>query len=159
MTTPDGSEAWIDAILDAVVSDVSSTGYFAYVNQHEPLRKPHGQITAAVWIQHIEPLGVLSGLASTGGRILFVIRLFKNMFDKPTDEIDPRMWQAASSLMRRYHDDFDFSNTIRNIDLLGQHGIKLSAIAGYLPMEDGIYRIIDIQVPCLVNDIWPQVNR
>jgi hypothetical protein len=160
MTAPDGSEEWINTILDAVVSDVAATGYFDYVNEHEPLRKSRGGITAAVWVQHLEPIGALSGLASTSGRILFTVRLFKNMQDRPTDEIDPRMWQAASSLMRRYHDNFDFNNTIRNVDLLGSFGVKLFAQAGYLPISEGVvFRIIDIQVPCLVNDIWPQVNR
>lgn len=156
--TIDGSEQWLTDILDAVVSDVAASGYFVYVNEHEPSRAPHGALTAAVWMQSIEPIGPISGLDTTSGRILFIVRLFKNMRDQPTDLIDSTMYRAAANIIRRYHDDFDFGGIIRNVDLLGQFGIKLSAQSGYLPVQDGIYRIIDIQVPCLVNDIWPQIQ-
>lgn len=156
--TTDASEDWIDDIFDAVVSDVQASGYFDKVNMHEPKRKPGNGLTAAVWLQGLTPIGQISGLAATSGRLLFILRLYSNMLQEPQDAIDPNLVRAASNIIRRYHDDFDFNGTIRNVDLLGAYGVALEAQAGYLEQGGTMYRVIDIQVPCLVNDIWPQVT-
>lgn len=157
MTTPQADEGWIDDIMDCVVSDVQRTGYFRKVNQHE-LKRANRDMTAAVWCQAIDPIPLMSGLASTSGRLTFVVRMYIPMLKEPQDEIDPLMMKATANLMRRYHDDFDFGGAIRNIDLLGQFGIALAAQAGYLEIGNVDNRIMDITVPCLVNDIWPQIS-
>jgi hypothetical protein len=157
MTTPGPDEQWIDDILDCVVSDVQRTGHFRLVNTHELKRAPRG-MSASVWCQAIDPIGQMSGLASTSGRLTFIVRMYIPMLQEPQDHIDPIMMKATSNIMRRYHDDFDFGGVIRNIDLLGQFGIALAATAGYLLIGKTWNRTMDITVPCLVNDIWPQVN-
>lgn len=157
MTTPDSSESWIDPIFDAVVSDAQASGYFNRVNKHEPKRAPGYGITAAVWVQSISPLPAASGLDATTGRVLFMLRMFTRMLQEPQDMIDPMMMRAASNLMRRYHDDFDFAGTIRNVDLLGMFGEPLGCIAGYVEQDKQMYRVMDILIPCIVNDIWPQI--
>jgi hypothetical protein len=158
MTTPDESEAWLDPILDAVVSDAQASGYFDRVNTHEPKRKPGRGLTAAVWVQNITPLPGISGLASTSARVLFILRIYSNMIKEPQDAIDPQLMKVVSNLMRRYHDDFDFGGAIRNVDLLGSQGVSLEATAGYLEQDNTMFRIMDITIPCLVNDVWPQVS-
>jgi hypothetical protein len=156
--TTDASESWVNDIFDAVVSDVQASGYFDKVNTHEPKRKPGNGLTAAVWLQALTPIGAISGLSATSARLLFILRLYSNMLKEPQDGIDPRLTQAASNIMRRYHDDFDFGGTIRNVDLLGAHGVALEAQAGYLEQDGVMFRVMDIQIPCLVNDVWPQVS-
>lgn len=156
MTSPD--ESWLDPIFDAVVSDAQASGYFDRVNKHEPKRKPGKGLTASVWIQNITPLALASGLAATSARVLFILRIYSNMLKEPQDMIDPELMRAASNLMRRYHDDFDFAGAIRNVDLLGQFGISLEATAGYLEIDNTMFRIMDITIPCIVNDVWPQVR-
>lgn len=156
--TTTATEEWIDDIFDAVVSDVQRSGYFDLVNMHEPKRAPGKGLTAAVWVQAIDPIALMSGLASTSARIVFMLRIYSNMFKEPQDMIDPEMMRATSNIMRRYHDDFDFEGVIRNIDLLGQFGVALAAQAGYLEVSGTHFRIMDITIPCLVNDVWPQVS-
>lgn len=160
MTAPDGSEEWIDPIFDAVVSDAQASGYFSKVNMHEPKRAPAtgSRLTAAVWVQTIEPIALASGLASTSARLVFILRIYTNMLMKPEDMIDPQMMKATSNLMRRYHSDFDFGGTIRNVDLLGHFGVALSSQAGYLEQDNTMLRIMDLVIPCIVNDVWPQVT-
>jgi hypothetical protein len=58
--------------------------------------------------------------------------------------------------MRRWHDNFDFGGVIRNVDLLGITGRQLRYDAGYFEDETAKYRVVDITIPCIVNDIWPQ---
>lgn len=157
--TTSANEDWIDPIFDAVVSDVQRSGYFEKINQHEPKRKPKFGLSAAVWVQSIDPIPLASGLAATSARLLFIVRIYVKMLSEPQDDIDPNMVRAASNIIRRYHDDFDFEGMIRNVDLLGQFGIALAAQAGYLEMDNTHYRIMDITVPCIVNNVWPQVKR
>lgn len=154
----DSAGAWLDDIFDAVVSDVQMSGYFDKVNKHEPKRAPDSGLTAAIWVQAIDPVPLISGLASTSARIVFTLRIYQSMLMEPQDMIDPLMMRATSDLMRRYHDDYDFEGIIRNVDLLGAYGVSLSAIAGYLDIDGKMFRIMDITIPCLVNDVWPQVS-
>jgi hypothetical protein len=156
--TTSANENWIDPIFDAVVSDVQRSGYFDKVNRHEPKRKPKFGLSAAVWVQAIDPIPLASGLAATSARLLFIVRIYVKMLSEPQDDIDPNMVRAASNIIRRYHDDFDFEGLIRNVDLLGQFGIALASQAGYLEMDNTHYRIMDITVPCIVNNVWPQVK-
>lgn len=152
------NEEWFTDILDAVVSDVQSTGYFDKVNTHEPKKAPRTQMTAAVWIESIDPIALASTLSYTSARLVFKLRMYQNMLREPQDMIDPLMGKAASRLMRRYHDDFDFEGLVRNIDLLGAYGVALSAISGYLDVDGKMLRIIDMTIPVIVNDVWPQVS-
>jgi hypothetical protein len=156
--TAESNEQWLADIFDAVVSDVQRSGYFEKVNTHEPKRGPRNGLTAALWLQAIDPIALASGLASTSARIVFTLRLFQNFIKEPQDMIDPDMAKAAANLVRRYHDDFDFEGAIRNIDLLGAFGVALAAQSGYLEIDSKNYRIIDITIPCIVNDVWPQVS-
>lgn len=156
MTTPDESEAWLDPIFDAVVSDAQASGYFDSVNTHEPKSKPGHGLTAAVWVQSIEAVGAISGLSVSCARIVFMLRIYTNMLMEPQDMIDPMMLKAVSNLIRRYHDDFDFEGAIRNVDLLGQTGEALKAEFGYISVQEVLYRACTLTIPCLVNDVWPQ---
>lgn len=156
MTTPDSSESWINDIFDAVVSDAQACGYFDRVNLHEPKRKPGNGLTAAIWVQSLDPLQGASSLVNTSARLLFMLRVYSSMLQEPQDMIDPNMLRAVANLMRRYHDDFDFAGVIRNVDLLGEFGIALSSNAGYMDIDGTVYRVMDISIPCIVNDVWAQ---
>lgn len=156
------SEEWINELTDAVVSHVSASGYFERVNQHEAVPEPGSGLTAAVWPLNMRAIQ-LSGLDSSSIAVVMQIRIYSNLYQEPRDQIDPQVLKAASFLMRQYHDDFDFggltigSITVRNVDLLGMVGEPLRAVTGYLEIgENTVYRIVDIFVPVILNDVWPQ---
>lgn len=157
MVASSASEEWIDPIFDAVVSDAQASGYFDRVNQHEPKSAPGYGLTAAIWVQSITPTRI-SGLSSTSALVVFFLRIYTSMVQEPQDMIDPNMLKATSNLMRRYHDDFDFAGAIRNVDLLGQEGIPLFADFGYIDQDNRLFRVSTITIPCIVNDVWPQVS-
>jgi hypothetical protein len=154
MTTPDASESWIDPIFDAVVSNIQRTGYFDKVNTHEPKRAPGSRLTAAVWIQSVIPT-VVSGINSTSAVMTFIIRIYQNFKSQPEDMIDPSMLRAACNIIRQFHDDFDFDlpDLIRNVDLL-----RMSLNAGYVEQDKSMFRVMDIMIPVIVNDVWPQIT-
>jgi hypothetical protein len=162
-------EEWVEILLDAIVSNVLASGYFDRVNLHEPKSPPASGLTVAIWWRRIIPIQV-SGLNATSALVTFTIRIYANMLQEPQDLIDPSMTKAVSGLLRRYHDDFDFDATgsggldlgngitVRNIDLLGSSGEQFRADSGYLEVDRTMYRVADIQLPIIVNDVWPQAG-
>lgn len=165
MTSPGigDSEEWLDLLIDNIVSDVQRTGWCDRVNESEPFKKPGHGITAAVFPDYMGPTK-LSGLAATSARVNVFVRLFMPVplpnrgFPGAADVIDRKLLKAASNIMRKYHDDFDFEGTIRNVDLLGSQGQALEGRTGYIEIDKVLHRVITITVPCIVNDVWPQVN-
>lgn len=143
-------------IVEAVVSHAASTGYFEKVNFHEPKNPPGYGLSCAAWIQSIVPQGNASSLIATGGRILLNIRIYGRFLEEPQDAIDPQMFEAVNALYTAYHGDFTLDGLVRNVDVLGEFGIPLTMQAGYLEMSKGMHRIMHIELPLIVSDMWVQ---
>lgn len=148
----------VDAITDAVVSHAAASGWFERVNQHEPKNAPGHGLTCAVWVQGIAPIPAASGLDATSGRLLFNVRVYSNMLQEPQDAIDPNVLKSVDDLMRLYSGDFTLDGLIKNVDLLGMYGLAMTAQAGYLTIGDTMYRVMTINLPLIVNDLWGQTE-
>ena len=158
MPTFDDSEDWLDPIFDAVVSDLQGSGYFSRVNEHESKKAPGQDLTADVWVQHIGPSAKYSGLSITSALLVFYIRIYVNMLQEPQDYIDRSVTKSVANLMRRYNADFTFEGAITHVDILGENGLPLSAEAGYVNIDNKMFRAMTLTVPCIVADVWPQGN-
>lgn len=148
-----------DALTDAVVSHAMATGWFERVNAHEPKNTPGYGLTAACWVQSVVPLPQASGLAVTSGRVLFNVRLYSSMVQEPQDFIDPNLLKAADALIGAYSSDFQLDGLVRNVDLLGEFGIPLTAQAGYVQIGQGngsMFRVMTLEVPLVISDLWSQ---
>lgn len=143
-------------IFSALISHAESTGMFESVNGHEPKSSPGKGITAAVWVARIEPARAASGLSSTSVLVTCTVRIFSDMLQEPQDGIDPAVIKATDALMNAYSGDFTLGGLIRNVDLLGQTRNPLFAQSGYLNVSGRMFRIMDITVPMIVNDVWGQ---
>ena len=155
---PTASEAWVDALFNAVISDAAACGWFDRVNGAEPMSAPGHGLTAAVWIQAGPlPVGTESGLDKSSGVLLFHVRIYTPLTAAARDEIDPRVTKAVSALFRRWHDDYDFdlNPMVRNVDVYGQAGRGgLDSRAGYVEVSGQMCRVMTITLPVIVNDIW-----
>ncbi|MEU8756212.1 hypothetical protein AB0C88_37570 [Streptomyces chartreusis] len=147
----------IDAIVDAVESHALASGYFPYVNGHEPKSTPTTGITAAVWVEHIGPARGSSPLNKTSVRLALFVRLYSSMMQQPADAIDPDLIKALSALFGAYTGAFTLGGLVRQVDLLGAYGDPLSARAGYLAEGDAEFRVMTITLPLILNDVWTQV--
>jgi hypothetical protein len=146
----------IASILDAVVSHALASGCFEQVNGHEPKDAPPAGLTAAVWPQTLGPARGSSGLASTSVRIGLTVRLYSGLTQEPGDAIDPAMVAALDTLMAAYSGDYDLGGLVREVDLLGAFGDPLGGQAGYLVQAGEAYRVWDITLPLICNDLWDQ---
>jgi hypothetical protein len=149
--------AAVNALVSSVESIAMITGQFRRVNVHEPKSLPGSGLTCAIWVQELSPIARGSGLSSTSGYVVLNARIYGNAFKKPEDELDPLLMTAATALVGAFSGDFTLGGTVRNIDLLGEYGQQLRALAGYLTIEQVVYRIMTVTVPCIVNDMWNQV--
>jgi hypothetical protein len=143
-------------ILDKIVSHALELGLFESVNSHEPKSQPGNGLTAAVWVQTMGPVPS-SGLDSTSAKIVFTLRIYQNMLQEPQDAIDPNVIAAADTLLATYSGDFTLGGLTREVDLLGEHGDSLSVRAGYLNVGNTLYRVMDVTLPLIINDVWEQV--
>lgn len=146
----------ITGILTALESHAAATGRFERVNRHEPKSSPGTGVTASIWAQQIRPYPPGSGLAATTGVVVFTMRLYTSMTAEPADMIDPEILAAVDVLMGAYSDDFTLGGRVRNVDLLGAAGTPLGAQAGYINIDRTLYRVMDLTIPVIVNDLWTQ---
>lgn len=154
----DLTEADVAAILSAVESHALSSGWFERVNGHEPKAISTHGLTAAVWIDNIQPVAARSGLNTSSYRLTLMVRIYANGDQEPLDAIDPAMVAATSALMKAYSGDFSLGGAVDEVDLLGEYGVPMSAQAGWLPVADNSrMRVMTITVPLIVNDVWEQV--
>lgn len=145
------------AIIEAVASHAMAAGYFDQVNQYEPKSKPGLGLAAAIWVQDLRPVPAYSGLHISSARLLLNVRIYSNMLQEPQDMIDPNMMVAADALMAAYSADFTLDGMDLHIDLLGQGGESLGGQAGYVNIDNAIFRIFTITVPVIVHDCYEQV--
>lgn len=140
---------------NAIVSHAAASGYFDRVHAHEPKNSPGNGLSCFVWVGGLQPHR--SGLNSTSVRVALNVQLRCPMLREPQDDIDLDLTRAADALMGAYTGDFDLGAAVQCIDLLGQAGPGMGFEAGYLNQDNVLYRVFDVTVPLLINDVWSQV--
>lgn len=147
------------ALVDRVASKAKATGLFDRVNKHEPKNKPGRGLTAALWVDRIEPARSRAGLAATSARVVLNLRIYTNMLQNPQDAIDPAVMRAVDVMMTDLSGDFDLGDEDRWIDLLGAtQGHELYAQSGYINIDNMVYRVMTITVPIIVENAWTQAK-
>jgi hypothetical protein len=147
----------IQSILDGIVSDALTLGYFESVNTHEPKKAPVSRgLTVAIWVNTVRPVAEGSGLAATSAQVVINARVSTSMLSQPQDAIDPNLVNAVDAFMGELIGGFTLSGFVRNIDVFGAYGENLSADAGYVNIDGKIFRAVTITIPCIVNDAWTE---
>lgn len=147
----------VSTIYAGVVSHIKRLGVFDQVLTHEPKSAPGSGLTCSVWLNTLEPVAEVSGLAVTSLRLELSIRIYENFKAQPEDEIDKRLLDAASQLMDAYTGDFTLDGDVMDIDLLGAHGEALRAEGGYLSQDGNLYRVVVMTLPIIIADVYTQV--
>jgi hypothetical protein len=147
----------VTSLFDSVVSWAMLTGRFDQVNQHEPTDAPRTNCICSIWIQAVRPIKA-GGLAATTGIVEMNARIYMNFKQHPHDFVDPRITSAAADFMGALSGDFDFGEVanVRMIDLLGAYGPPLQAQAGYIELDRQMFRVMTVNIPVVVNDMFAQ---
>lgn len=144
--------------MDALISHALASGHFVNVNAVDVGSAPTNEgLSGVLWPRRVTPAPGRSGLASTSVVMTFVMRLFHSSQSDPLGQIDPRMIDATDALLNAYSGDFTLGGIVAEVDLLGQFGETLRSDSGWLDMgDDGKFRIVDITIPLVINDVWTQ---
>jgi hypothetical protein len=143
-------------LFNAIESHARASGLFDSVNTFEPKSAPGGNLHCAIYVSGLQPAPLDSGLFSTAGVLTIMARIYLPMIQEPQDKIDPTIVAATDTLMEDFSGDFTLGGNARNIDLLGQSGAALSALAGYITIDQTVFRSMDITIPIVVNDVFTQ---
>lgn len=143
-------------LLEAALSHAAAVGHFERVNMHEPKNAPGNGLTAALWTQSYGPAVGLSSLSTTSMRLQLTLRIYQNALMDPPDMIDPVVMDAADALFAAYSGDFQLDDLVFEVDLLGTYGTPLSLVAGYINIDGKMNRIVDINLPLIIDDVYVQ---
>lgn len=140
------------ALFEALRSYAEQQGLFQAVATHEVINAPGNRLFCTINLVSIVPV-TSSGLNSVSGKITFHVRVWSSALQRPYDNIDPEVLAAASALMGAFSGGFTLGGTVRDIDLFG-----LSAQAVYVDFEGKQFRVIEISVPVVINDLWSEAS-
>jgi hypothetical protein len=146
----------VNALFAALVSEAQQLGCFEQVIQHEPKNAPTSLPACAIWWQVIRPART-SGLASVSGVVSFRARIYETaMLAEPPDAVDPGLLAHTGLLMAALSEGFTFGGTVREVDLLGAEGESLSAESGFIAHDSRTFRVAELTVPVVINDLWDE---
>lgn len=151
------------AIRDALASVAQATGYFDQVVTHEPKSAPGKGLVCCIFAGGIAP-SLSSGLSGTSAVLRFSAQVRCSMLREPQDDIDLDILEAVDTLAAALSGDFDLDVTgVRGIDLLGSMGSPsagtgagLAAEFGYIDQDGHMYRVAELNIPIIINDVWAQ---
>lgn len=146
----------VAGVLASVQSHAASLGLFERVNTSEPKNAPGNGLTCAIWAQRMGPT-VGSGLASVSVRLILMVRILKPALTQPYEQIDPDILTAADGLLAAYCGNFTLEGKVKSVDIFGEAGTGLDAQAGYVTIDKTLFRLMDITLPLLTNDLWAEV--
>lgn len=141
-------------VLDRIVSHAMTTKLFARVNTSENKGLTGKGLVAEIWFNNISPARTASGLNSVAARMQFNIRLRTPTARGNSDQLDPLLIEAVDKLMANYCKDFKLGGIVRNVDVFGETGTELESNSGYITIDDVEYRVVDITLPLIINDVW-----
>lgn len=144
------SAAQAQALFDALQSAVQGTGLFQGVDTHEPESPPGLRLYCSIMLGPLRAVPA-SGLNATSGQVTFTIRIWSRARQRPLDKIDPELLAAAATVMGVLSGKFTLAGTVRNIDLFAMSGVP-----GWIEFEGEQFRVMEITVPIVINDMFTQ---
>lgn len=145
-----------DAVQTAMVDHLRNLGLFTRVNEHEPKNAPGNGLVVAAWLDAVTPIPLASGLAVTSARVAYSVRMYKSMLAEPQDGIDRDLLRALDVVMNEYTGHFTLGGLVGEVDLLGSYGAPLAGKPGYLEQDGKLFRVIVIELPLIIYDVWTQ---
>jgi len=144
----------VAGVLAKLQSHAKSTGHFEQVLLHEPKSAPGQGVTLCMRLGPIFPAS--SGLDNVSMVMVVLQRLYVPFLQSPEDAIDSGLWAAIDPVIQSYATDFTLNGAARAIDFFGEHGVPFRAEPGYLTQDGTVFRVIELDVPVIVNDCYQE---
>jgi hypothetical protein len=144
----------VNTVYDQLVSHAQSLGVFdAGVNAAESWSTPGDGVWCMFSAPAIVPLPGESGLAAVSGRLDFKALIGCSANIKPLGRADKVILAAACSLLAAYSGAFTLGGNVKDLNPL-----LITAAPHYLTMEGHTFRVYEITLPVVVNDLWVEAS-
>lgn len=148
----------VSGTLRRLLDHAKILGVFEVARLSEFKTAPPNALCFALWVQRLGSSPVGSGLASTAALMQTMARIYFPMTHRPEEEIETKVFSAASGYLGRINGDFDLDDTVRDVDILGEVGDIPAWEGGYANIDNKLFRIADLNLNIIFNDIWEQVG-
>lgn len=146
----------VSGALRKLLDHAKVLGAFEVARLTEFKSAPPNALCFALWVQRLGSSPVGSGLASTNAVLHCTARIYFPMTHRPEEEIEPRVFGAASGYLGRINGDYTLGGTVRNIDILGETAGAPAWEGGYANIDNKLSRIADLNINVIFNDSWTQ---
>tara|TARA_R110002020_G_scaffold120129_2_gene273691 strand:- start:4467 stop:4940 length:474 start_codon:yes stop_codon:yes gene_type:complete len=139
--------------LHAVETYVQNLGLFATVQIGEPKQAVGQGLHAAIYMLSVSVIMVYVGGETRESHVV-QLRVYKDMLSENTDpqnNLESELASVVSKLMENLLSDTDLESSIMSIDAGGMDGGSMTATYGYLSLGGAMYRVVDINIPLIVN--------
>jgi hypothetical protein len=138
--------------VDNIVSKLQAMNQFSSVLDYEPKAPPAGDFVASVWLLSAMPIAEASGLDKASLIYVLRVRIYHSIvLNEPVD--DKGLLERADNIYDDFLGEFDLGGTIRAIDVYGMYGQSMTMQTGYIDVGGTMFRIADIDLPVIVNDV------
>lgn len=132
-------------LFDALESKLAASGFSLDTLDHEP-SDPPAQATAVVMFMGVSITE--TSLATGSGPVSFNVRFYYDAMAEPRGETEKQIARWACQVLYDLSGDFDLGDaSVRNILPL------MDSNAGFQTISGKWYRVCDIRVDVLVNDL------
>lgn len=147
----------VATLFAQVEARAQKLGDFKQVTGHEPRSAPVSIPALAVWFSGLGPARGLSGLAATSARCEFKGRVYLLAQAKDEDKNEQKLLYLSALVLGAYSGAFTLGGTAMEVDLLGSYGSPLEAQPGWQVQDSKEFRVAEITVPVILDDVWSQV--
>lgn len=140
-----------------VEARAQALGGIEQVIGHEPRSAPVSLPALAVWFSGLGPARGVSGLDATSVRCEFRGRVYLNGQAKDEDKNEQKLLYLSALVMGAFSAAFTLGGDAMAVDLLGAWGSPLDAQPGWLAHDSKEFRVAEITVPVILDDVWRQV--
>ena len=138
----------IRATLQALQSHLTASGYYPGGAEIGELKIPPGEaITAAIFMNAVTTEMLTINTVRETHTV--TVRLYKNMLDKPEQETEFALAEAAALTTEDFLGDLQMGGEIFTVDV---SNTTLTETWGYLDVGGVMFRIVDLIVPLVVNN-------
>ena len=136
----------VTGTMRTLQSHLAAAGYFRHVQIGEPKSAPTQRFTAAIDMVAIDPHDIT--LAAICALYTMKVRVYDNMTHEPQEDVELEMAIVVDKVMNDLSGDFTLGGTVRGIDMA-----QLNTRWAFLEVDRTMYRIADISIPIIVNDV------
>lgn len=162
--TPTMTAEVIAALYDSLVDMAKRSGLFdGGTADHESRNTPE-RLSCEVLMGPLKAVGRASGLNASSARQEFTVRVRGPRMAEPDGATDRAILYAAVYMMTAIHQDLDLDEVnnlvpgfVRNVDVLGSAGDPIGMTPGWLNQSGAPYRVAEITVGIILNNVFPQV--